>query len=139
MCHVFLFLMFCSPLMTDKCSQIYLLSCGVVSLMIDIIFATLDARMTIINTTKISEANHTHPHTLTLIFLNHTHTHTLIFIDCTHTHTNIHRLHPHTNTDINRLPTHHTRSKTTHTQIDWYPHFFSISPIEIVENYSLIN
>ena len=31
--------------------------------MIDIIFATLDARMTIINTTKISEATHTHTHT----------------------------------------------------------------------------
>ena len=31
-----------------------------VSLVIDIIFATLDARMTIINTTKISEATHTH-------------------------------------------------------------------------------
>ena len=37
--------------------------CGVASLMIDIIFATLDARMTIINTTKISEANHTPTHT----------------------------------------------------------------------------
>ena len=66
--------------------------------MIDIIFATLDARMTIINTTKISEANHTHPHTLTLIFLDHTHanTHTNINRLHTHTHTNIHRLHLHT-------------------------------------------
>ena len=33
-----------------------------VPLVIDIIFATLDARMTIINTTKISEATHTHTH-----------------------------------------------------------------------------
>ena len=32
----------------------------VVSLVIDIIFATLDARMTTHNTTKISEATHTH-------------------------------------------------------------------------------
>ena len=36
-----------------------------VSLVIDIIFATLDARMTIINTTKISEATHTHAHSNT--------------------------------------------------------------------------
>ena len=33
-----------------------------VSLVLDITFATLDARMTIINTTKISEATHIHTH-----------------------------------------------------------------------------
>ena len=36
-----------------------------VSLLIDIIFATLDARMTINNTTKISEATLTHSYTTT--------------------------------------------------------------------------
>ena len=44
----------------------------VVSLVIDIIFATLDARMTTHNTTKISEATHAH------IFLSPIHSHTHI-------------------------------------------------------------
>jgi hypothetical protein len=48
---------------------------GVVSLVIDIIFATLDARMTPHNTTKISEATQTHTHTHVPIQHTHTHTH----------------------------------------------------------------
>ena len=61
-----------------------------VSLVIDIIFATLDARMTIINTTKISEATHTHTHSTSPSLLNvslhtrkHAHTH---FLLATNTH-----------------------------------------------------
>jgi hypothetical protein len=46
--------------------------CGVMSLVIDIIFATLDARMTIHNTTKISEATHAH----TFLSAIHSHQHT---------------------------------------------------------------
>ena len=58
-----------------------------VSLVIDIIFATLDARMTIINTTKISEATHTHSNThiqylsFTLFLSDSKHLHTLNYLN----------------------------------------------------------
>jgi hypothetical protein len=61
--------------------------CGVVSLVIDIIFATLDARMTTHNTTKISEATQTHTHTHVPITTQHTHTHTP---SCTYTALRVH-------------------------------------------------
>ena len=52
-----------------------------VSLLIDIIFATLDARMTINNTTKISEATHTYTYSQSLLHTTfhtrHSHTMTL--------------------------------------------------------------
>jgi hypothetical protein len=63
----------------ENAITVYHVGCGVVSLVIDIIFATLDARMTTHNTTKISEATHTHipihhihvSHTFNSIFIDH--------------------------------------------------------------------
>jgi hypothetical protein len=55
----------------ENAITVYHVGCGVVSLVIDIIFATLDARMTTHNTTKISEATHTHTFRST-IYMYHT-------------------------------------------------------------------
>ena len=51
---------FFSKLIPLECSHACSCVWMCVSLLIDIIFATLDARMTITNTTKISEATHTY-------------------------------------------------------------------------------